>query len=72
MILHIEPKHVAEVFIHEFSTFAAELGWPPGTIPTKLGTDLGNRQPFELAKVEPEMFVYRQRHGIINLTVFND
>lgn len=72
MITHIEPKHVAEVFNHEFSAFASDLGWPPGTVPTKVGTDLGNRQPFELTLAEPEKFIYRQRHGIINLTVFND
>lgn len=72
MILHIELKHVAEVFIHEFSTFAAELGWPPGRIPTKVSTDLGNRQPFVLSKVEEGMFVYQQANGCISLTVFND
>jgi hypothetical protein len=72
MITHITKDHAVEVFIHDFSAFASDLGWPPGTVPTKVGTDLGNRQPFLLAKADGEMFVYQQANGCISLTVFND
>jgi hypothetical protein len=63
---------VLETSPFTFSAEASELGWPPGRLPRRLETDMGNGQPFVLDAMSDEMATYRQQLGCIELRVFND
>ena len=60
---------------HHVCTEASTIGLAPGAWPRELTTDLGNGHPFVM--IEPQVtdgggYAYRQRAGILLLTVFND
>ena len=55
----------------EFSTDASMLNIPPGRIPRRLATTLGNEQPLLLVDHDAQSMTYRQALGALKLTVFN-
>ena len=71
---HITEDAVSEYEPGSFNAEASELGWPPGFIPGRLTTNLGNGQPFEFihALTGEQGFVYRQGCGSATLVVYND
>ena len=69
---HVEEQKVNEYEVHQFSAFASDLGIRPGDVFTSIWTDLGNGRSFILERVEAELTVYKQAHGCITLTIFND
>jgi hypothetical protein len=57
------------------TAFASDLGLSPvNPFPTTLTTDLGNGQPFVLAKLSEDCSTaqYRQAFGNLTLSIFND
>jgi hypothetical protein len=57
---------------HRWSVEASQLRLPPGQWPRALPTDIGNGQPFALARMTDHGAEYRQNLGCVTLTVFND
>lgn len=70
MITHITKDKVLEVFHNEFCSMGNELGWKPERLPVRVGTDLGNRQPFVFVKFEDDTARYQQTNGHLWLVVF--
>jgi len=67
---------VSEVQVHEFRSDASDLGFPVGSWPRSIDTDMGNGLPFLLWSVgsrdDVRYAIYRQSNGVIVLRVYND
>ena len=73
MSTHITRNNVsASSDPDSFIAEASELRWPVGHVPRVLTTDLGNGGELLLVSCDEDQFEYRQKHGRVSLTVFND
>jgi hypothetical protein len=71
-IPYVNRSDVVEDEVAEFSVEASCLGWPPGFVPERVETNLGNQRPLILVQTDAHAFYYEQELGCVSLTVFND
>ena len=72
--MHINSDHVTETEPHLFTGFISDLGVPPGRVPERITTSLGNRQDLMLHRVDRKnnKFIYRQSMGCVYVDLYND
>lgn len=70
--MKVTRKQCSEYLVHQFVTFASDLGWPPGVQYTELETDIGNQRPFILQSRDADKAIYLQANGCVKLAVYND
>jgi hypothetical protein len=68
----ITYAQVHEDQLHQFTAEASELGWPPGSWPRTVDTEIGNGLSLVLVDLTDAGATYRQSLGCITLTVWND
>lgn len=75
--MYLTFNDVAEYEPHKFVAEASTVGLRPGTWPREIQTDLGNKQPLLLARVDEsqdgvEGVRYKQQFGCVEVLIIND
>ncbi len=72
--MRIDKRNFTETKVHEFTTFASDIGIKVGEqLPHSVEVPgLGNGLAFHLLKASGEKAVYRQELGCVELTIYND
>lgn len=76
--VRVTSDNCTEDKLHEFTTEASDIGLPPCQWPELIPTDIGNKQPFILRRIDRDgggdvvCAVYQQSCGCAWLYVYND
>jgi len=69
----VTAKNTTEAGGYRFLTEASTIGCPPGCVPEKLATTLGNGQPLTRVEIDEDGTAhYRQDLGCVRLILIND
>lgn len=70
--MFLDRKMVSETSPSVYGTDAAELGFAPGSWPEVMETNLGNKLPLYITKLNSAGATYEQDCGSVKVIVWND